>query len=216
MGKKNKFTKLTDEMNYKRHSVAQCSLCHENNYELCTNTVSINKLKYRPMNKDKVNKARFIVHNDDIDNTMEHILINSNPGFAEKFRIYCPRCEKVTVHNVIDYNISSIINTLNKMGISTTFSCEGHFDKGEFSSPYITFANELDRKYFDMSNTLLKYWTMDISKIQAGAWSLRLRCDQVSIDYFASGSHLDDLYSYITNVVAVKVKKKESENNVRK
>lgn len=205
--KKNKFIKLTDEMNYKRHSAAQCTLCHNNNYELYTDIVSVSRIKYRLSDEcNKADKAKCTANKDAINMYMEDMIINSNPGFAEKIKVYCPKCEKATNHNIIDYNISSIISILNKFGICTTFSCEGHFDKGEFSSPYISFSQKSDTKYFDMNHALLKYWYIDFGKIQAGEWTLRLKCNQTSIDYFASGNHIDDLYKYIDTVLPEKMK----------
>lgn len=61
-----------------------------------------------------------------------------------KLEVICEECNKSFESSIIgiDPNIISVIETLNKLGYKTDFSCEGHvYSNGNISRPYVRFTD---------------------------------------------------------------------------
>ena len=146
----------------------------------------------------------YTLSSDDLSDSVMLSRIIPNIPFLDSFPALCKTCGNVEEHFTVDAGMEKIIQLLNRSGIKTMFSCEGHSVLD--SEPYIAFEKDVS-KYFDMSNKLLKYWVLEKydSKSLCKS-SLRLTID-ASIEYIYSDKYLNDLHKYITKYIAIKNKK---------
>lgn len=119
---------------------------------------------------------------------------NTNLGLTMK----CPVCGKKSYCFPVDENMATIIQELNLKGIRTTDSCESHIlNNDEFDYPYIAFNNIDDKKYFDMKNSLLKFWKIEDF---ANGFGIYLS-DNATIEYIFSNKYIEDLELYIKEYI---------------
>lgn len=218
MGKK-KYTKFKSETNEQRKFSAMCLKCYNNNYDMKGNIVSYSEMKYKPSYDTKVSGS----DKDLNDNAIDTYITRSNLGFDYSIALYCPQCGRRTTHVTIDHDMSDIISTLNKSGLLTKFCCQGHFDKGSFSVPYISFVSDYSKSFFDTNDPLLKYWYIEEYKSDKEdiaynwGWSLRVKHD-IPIIVFRSGEHILNLREYVNKNIekfkeSIMKKKEEEEDN---
>lgn len=133
---------------------------------------------------------------EDIDANIisDKIIPQFIPGF-NIVKLYCPKCNKETLHAVIDYNISDIIVALNKIGLRTTYCCEGHDTRHQ---PYIAFETDIEKCKCILGNEL-KYWFYDdIEHITNDSINAIIRVkEDITVKEYLDRVYLDELREII-------------------
>lgn len=118
------------------------------------------------------------------------------------FQHHCNYCNENTEFFFIDKNLIETIQKLNRIGIKTNFSCEGHTI---CDIAYISFVNGSDIQYFDAENPLLKSW--DIREIEPfmrpKSFGLYVSKENINIKDIVDNKHITDLNEYIDKFIKI-------------